>query len=53
MRFLRASIVKDLRRRLADPAAQLLWIGLPVIFGGLMSLVSGDSDAIDTYSVPP
>jgi ABC-type multidrug transport system permease subunit len=43
VRFLRASIVKDLRRRLADPAAQLLWIGLPVIFGGLMSLVSGDN----------
>lgn len=43
MRFLRAAIVKDLRRRLADPAAQLTWIGLPVIFGGLMSLVAGDN----------
>jgi ABC-type multidrug transport system permease subunit len=43
VRFLQAAIVKDLRRRLADPAAQLTWIGLPVIFGGLMSLVAGDN----------
>ncbi|HYN06433.1 MAG TPA: ABC transporter permease [Vicinamibacterales bacterium] len=42
MRFLAASIWKDLRRRLADPAAQLVWIGLPIVFGGLMSLVIDD-----------
>lgn len=42
MAFLTASIWKDLRRRLADPAAQLVWIALPIVFGGLMSLVVGD-----------
>ena len=42
MGFLAASIWKDLRRRLADPAAQLVWIGLPIVFGGLMSFVVGN-----------
>ena len=42
MGFLAASIWKDLRRRLADPAAQLVWIGLPIVFGVLMSFVVGD-----------
>jgi ABC-type Na+ efflux pump permease subunit len=40
--FIVAAIWKDLRRRLADPAAQLVWITLPIVFGGLMSLVVGD-----------
>jgi ABC-type multidrug transport system permease subunit len=35
--------MKDLRRRLADPAALLMWIGLPVVIGVLMSLVGGDN----------
>ena len=43
MTFLTAAVWKDIRRRLADPAAQLIWIGLPVVFGGMMSLVIGDS----------
>ena len=45
MRFLFESTRKDLRRRLADPVALVLWIGIPVVLGGLMSLVSGGGHA--------
>jgi ABC-type multidrug transport system permease subunit len=41
MRFALIAALKDLRRRAADPAALLLWIGLPVVIGGLMSLIGG------------
>lgn len=41
MRFVLTSALKDLRRRLADPSALLMWMGLPVVIGGLMSLISG------------
>jgi ABC-type Na+ efflux pump permease subunit len=43
MAFLLTAAAKDLRRRLADPTAFLLWIGLPIAIGGLMSLISGGS----------
>lgn len=34
---------KDLRRRLADPAALLIWLALPLAIGGLLVLInSGD-----------
>jgi hypothetical protein len=39
--FVLIAAIKDLRRRFADPAALLIWIGLPVVVGALMSLVSG------------
>lgn len=45
MRFLIDSARKDLRRRLADPVALLLWIGIPVMIGGLMGLASGGGSA--------
>jgi hypothetical protein len=32
---------KDVRRRLADPYALLMWIGMPLLLGTLISLVSG------------
>jgi len=35
------SAIKDLRRRLADPAALLMWMGLPIVIGGLLSLING------------
>ncbi len=41
MRFAWLAAGKDLRRRAADPAALLIWIGLPAIIGALMSLVGG------------
>jgi ABC-type multidrug transport system permease subunit len=37
---------KDIRRRLADPAALLMWIGLPVVIGLLMSLLSSGGGAV-------
>lgn len=40
-RFVLTTASKDLRRRLADPAALAIWVGLPIILGGLMSLLSG------------
>jgi ABC-type multidrug transport system permease subunit len=43
VRFALIAALKDLRRRLADPAALLMWIGLPVVIGGLMSLIGGDN----------
>ncbi len=42
MRFVATAAVKDLRRRLADPAALAIWIGIPILLGGLMSLVAGN-----------
>jgi ABC-type multidrug transport system permease subunit len=42
LRFALLSAWKDLRRRFADPAALLMWVGLPVVLGLLMSLIGGD-----------
>jgi ABC-type multidrug transport system permease subunit len=36
---------KDVRRRLADPAAFAVWIGLPLLLGGLLSFIAGGGDA--------
>lgn len=35
------SLRKDLARRLADPFALLLWVGMPLVMGTLIALVSG------------
>lgn len=48
MRFVAVAALKDLRRRLADPAAMLIWIGIPLAIGGLMNLVIGSAG-----SAPP
>ena len=41
--FVVATARKDLRRRLADPAALLIWLALPLATGGLLVLInSGD-----------
>ena len=41
--FVLATARKDLRRRLADPAALLIWLALPLAIGGLLVLInSGD-----------
>jgi len=39
--FLLTCTVKDLRRRLADPVALVLWLVIPLLVGGLMVLVFG------------
>jgi ABC-type multidrug transport system permease subunit len=41
MRFILLGASKDLRRRLADPTALLLWIGLPLLVGVLLGLIGG------------
>mgnify|MGYP003547553832 CR=1 FL=1 len=43
MRFARIATLKDLRRRIADPASLIMWMGLPIVIGFLMSLLGGDS----------
>ena len=43
MPFAIIAALKDLKRRLTDPAALLMWIGLPVVIGLLMSLISGSN----------
>ncbi len=43
MSFLFQCAMKDLRRRLADPVSLVLWLGIPLLIGGLMSVfTSGD-----------
>ena len=44
MGFLVACALKDLRRRLADPAALAVWIGIPLLLAGLMNLVAGNAN---------
>jgi ABC-type multidrug transport system permease subunit len=45
MRFALIAALKDLRRRMADPAALLIWLGMPVLLGTLMSLIGGGNGA--------
>lgn len=45
MRYLLVAATKDIRRRLADPAALAFWIALPLLLGGLLSFISGDGGA--------
>lgn len=44
MRFLVGSMAKDLHWRFADPTALFLAVCIPMLIGGLLSLVSGGSD---------
>lgn len=41
MRYLFVAAAKDVRRRLADPAALAIWIGLPLLLGGLLGFIAG------------
>lgn len=41
--FLTAALRKDLRARLADPMALGLWLGIPLVIGGLISFAFGGS----------
>ena len=42
--FAACSAKKDLRRRVRDPLALLLWLAIPAVIGGLMSSLAGGSD---------
>ena len=41
MRFVYIATLKDLRRRLADPAALAIWIGIPLVLAGMLNFISG------------
>ncbi len=41
MSFLLATAAKDWKRQRRDPAALLLWIGIPLLVGGLMTMLAG------------
>ena len=45
LRFILSTSSKDLRRRLADPSPLALWLALPILLGGLISLLNGGSVA--------
>ena len=51
MRYLLVAARKDVRRRLADPAALAIWIGLPLLLGGLLSFIAGNGDVAPRASV--
>ena len=44
MRFLLSAAEKDLRRHARDPVALVLWLGIPLLIGGLITLVMGSLD---------
>ena len=39
MRFVLVAAAKDVRRRLADPAALAIWIGIPLVLAGMLSFI--------------
>jgi ABC-type multidrug transport system permease subunit len=45
MRYLIVAAAKDIRRRLADPAALAFWVALPLLLGGLLSFIGRDDGA--------
>jgi ABC-type multidrug transport system permease subunit len=45
MRFVLVATAKDLRRRLADRAALIIWVGIPLVLAFLMNLVTGSGGA--------
>jgi len=50
MAFALTAAIKDLRRRLTDPTSLVMWLGLPIVIGTLMSLLnSGGGPAIKAH----
>ena len=45
MRFVLTAAAKDLRRRLADPAALAIWIGIPLVLTGMLSFIANTGGA--------
>jgi ABC-type multidrug transport system permease subunit len=46
MRFILIAALKDVRRRLGDPASLVIWVGVPLLLTGLMNLVTGGGDQV-------
>jgi ABC-type multidrug transport system permease subunit len=44
MQFLLSSAEKDLRRHARDPLALVIWVGIPLLIGGLIATVMGGMD---------
>jgi ABC-type multidrug transport system permease subunit len=40
VRFVFAAAFKDVRRRLSDPAALAIWIGIPLVLAGMLSFIA-------------
>jgi ABC-type multidrug transport system permease subunit len=40
VRFVLVAALKDVRRRIADPAALAIWIGIPLVLSGMLSLLA-------------
>ena len=50
MPFVVTAAMKDIRRRLADPMSLVMWVALPIVLGGLMSLLSsGNGPALKAH----
>src|SRR4030095_993029 len=50
MRFVPTAAPKDIRRRVSDPTSIIMWVGLPIVLGGLMSLLnSGGGPALKAH----
>lgn len=43
MGALLATVIKDLRRYARDPAALVLWLGIPLVVGGLLVTAMGEA----------
>ena len=52
MRYVWATALKDLRRRLRDPLALALWLGIPFVVLSLLSLAFGGGDATPQANPP-
>jgi ABC-type multidrug transport system permease subunit len=46
MRYVVVAAAKDIRRRLADPAALAVWVGIPLLLTALMNLVAGNGNVM-------
>ncbi len=51
MDFILLSAAKDLRRRMKDPTSLLLWVGIPLMIGSMMSLMSGGGSSVPRAKV--
>ena len=49
MAFLLTTALKDLKRRLADPFALVIWAGIPLLIGGLVGLMSGGTSDLKAH----
>lgn len=51
MPFVVTCAAKDLRRRMADPLALVIWLAMPLLIGGLMIVMLGGDEAAPTAKV--